>query len=127
MAKDDYSRIVCIILAYLYARLRGRTEERPEVYLQPMTNDFPVEEEYFYFVLEEMKKKGWISGLQFIKNWGGDLVRVTGMKRIQITGDGIQYLCDNSTIRKKLEWLRDNAPALPGMVSTIIGILEQSV
>ena len=126
MAKDDYTRIVCIILTYLYARLRGRTEETPEVYLQPMTKDFPIEEDYFYFILEEMQKKGWISGLQFLRNWGGDLRRVAGISHIQITGDGIQYLCDNSTVRKKLEWLRDNTPALPGMVTTIIGILEQS-
>lgn len=125
MAKDDYSRIVCIILTYLYARLRGRTEETPEQYLQPMTKDFPVEEEYFYFILEEMQRKGWISGLSFARAWGGDLVSVNGIPRIRITGDGIQYLCENSTIRKNLEWLRDNTPALPGMVTTIIGILNQ--
>lgn len=124
MAKDDYTRIVCLILTYLYARLRGRTEERPEVYLQPMTKDFPIEENYFYFILEEMQKKGWISGLNFQRAWGGELVRINGYSRIQITGDGIQYLCDNGTVRKTLEWLRDHAPALPGMVTTIIGILE---
>lgn len=124
MAKDDYTRIVCLILTYLYARLRGRIETQPEVYLQPMTKDFPIEEEYFYFILEEMQKKGWITGLQFVRAWGGDLVRVAGCSRIQITGDGIQYLCDNATMRKALEWLRDNVPALPGMVTTVIGILK---
>ena len=124
MAKDDYSRIVCLILTYLYARIRGRTEELPEVYLQPMTKDFPIEEGYFYFVLEEMQNKGWITGLRFTHAWGGDLVRVDGYSRIRITGDGIQYLCDNSTMRKTLEWLRDHAPAMPGMVTTIISILS---
>lgn len=124
MARDDYSRIVCIILTYLYARLRKRTEEAPEVYLQPMTKDFPIEEEYFNFILEEMQKNGWIKGLQFTRAWGGDLVRINGYSRIQITGDGIQYLCDNSTMRKTLEWLRDHAPAFPGMVTTVIGILN---
>lgn len=124
MAKDDYSRIVCLILTYLYARLRGKTEERPEVYLQPMTKDFPIEENYFNFILEEMQKKGWISGLAFSRDWSGELVSVKGFSRVSITGDGIQYLSDNGTMRKTLEWLRDNAPALPGMVTTIIGILS---
>lgn len=124
MAKDDYTRIVCIILTYLYSRLRGRTEELPEVYLQPMTKDFPIEEDYFYFILEEMHKKGWITGLIFVRAWGGDLVHIDGISRIQITGDGIQYLCENGTMRKALEWLRDHAPALPGMVTTVIGILS---
>ena len=124
MAKDDYTRIVCLILTYLYARIRGRVDTPPEVYLQPMTKDFPVEGEYFYFILEEMQKKGWITGLQFMRTWGGDLFRINGYSRIQITGDGIQYLCDNSAMRKTLEWLRDNAPALPGMVTTVIRILS---
>ena len=75
-------------------------------------------------VVEEMQKKGWIDGLHFIRAWGGNLVNVTGLSQVQITGDGIQYLCDNSTMRKTLEWLRDHAPALPGMVTTIIGILS---
>ena len=125
MAKDDYTRIVCIILTYLYARLRGRTEETPEVYLQPMTKDFPIEEDYFYFILEEMQDKGWIKGLNFIRAWGGGLVSVKGLSHISITGDGIQYLSENGTMRKTLEWLRDNVPTLPGMVTTIIGILSK--
>lgn len=124
MAKDDYTRIVCLILTYLYARLRGRIEIKPEVYLQPMTKDFPIEEEYFNFILEEMQKKGWISGLQFVRVWGGDLIHVRGLSRVRITGDGIQYLCDNATMRKALEWLCDNVPALPGIVTTVMGILN---
>lgn len=88
-----------------------------------MTKDFPIEEEYFNFILEEMQKKGWITGLQFVRAWGGELIRIHGYSRIQITGDGIQYLCDNSTMRKALEWIRDNVPVLPGMVTTVIGIL----
>ena len=27
MARDDYDKIVCVILKYLYARLRGKTDE----------------------------------------------------------------------------------------------------
>ena len=124
MAKDDYKRIVCIILTYLYARLKGKTKERPENYLQPMTKDFPVEEEYFIFVLNEMAQKGFIRGVKFIRAWGGDIINVIGIENISITGDGIEYLCENQSMRKVLEWLRDNAVALPGMVSTAIAILN---
>ena len=124
MAKDDYNRIVCIILTYLYAKIKGKTEEKPEVYLQPMTKDFPVSEEYFAFILENMLKDGYIDGIKFIRAWGGDVINISGMSNIRITADGIQYLCENSGMRKVLEWLRDNAVSLPGMVTTVLSILN---
>ena len=124
MAKDDYKRIVCIILTFLYARLRKKTEERPEVDLQPMTKDFPIDEEYFYFILNSLEQKGFITGIKFIKAWGGDIINITGISDIQITPDGIEYLCESKSMRRVLEWLRDNAVSLPGMVTTIIGILN---
>ena len=125
MAKDDYNRIVCIILTYLYARLKGKTEEKPEAYLQPMTKDFPVSEEYFYFVLDSMLKDGYIDGIKLIHAWGGDIINITGMSGISITAEGIRYLSENSTMRKVLEWLRDNAVSLPGMVTTVLSILNK--
>ena len=125
MAKDDYNRIVCIILTYLYAKLKGKTEEKPEVYLQPMTKDFPVTEEYFSFILESMFKAGYIEGIKFIHAWGGDVMNITGMSGIRITSDGINYLSENSGMRKVLEWLRDNAVSLPGMVTTALSILNK--
>lgn len=125
MARDDYDRIVCIILTYLYARLKRKTEEKPDVYLQPLTKDFPISEEYFYFVLENMLKEGYIDGIILVKTWGGDIINVSGMPNIHITPDGIHYLCENSTMRNVLEWLRDNAIALPGMVTTVLSILQR--
>ena len=68
-----------------------------------MAKDFLIEEEYFNFILEEMQKKGWITGLQFVSAWEGDLVRFTGFSRVKITGDGIQYLSAHPTMRKALE------------------------
>lgn len=125
MARDDYDRIVCIILTYLYARLKGKTEEKPEVYLQAMTKDFPVSEEYFNFILDNLVKDGYIDGIKFIRAWGGDIINITGLANIRITPDGIHYLCENSTMRTTLEWLRDNAVSLAGMVTTVISILQR--
>lgn len=123
MAKDDYRRIVCLILTYLYARLKGKTDERPEVYIQPMTKDFPISEDYLNFVLNEMLEKGLIKGVSIRNTWGGEMINTSGVSRIQITGDGIEYLCDNKSMRTAMEWLRDNFVSLPGIVSTIIDLL----
>lgn len=125
MARDDYDRIVCIILTYLYARLKGKTEVGPEIYLQPMTKDFPISEEYFYFVIDSMLKEEYIDGITLVRVWGGDIINITGMSKIQITAAGIHYLCENSTMKKVLEWLRDNAIALPGVVTTVVSILQK--
>lgn len=124
MAKDDYDRLVCIILTYLYAMLKGKTEERPEIYLQPLTKEFPVTEEYFNFIIESLVNEGYITGVRIVKAWGGDIINISGMSGIRITPDGIHYLCNNSKMKKVLEWLRDNAISLPGMVTTVISILQ---
>jgi len=124
MAKDDYDRLVCIILTYLYARLKGKAEEKPEVFLQPMTKDFPVSEDYFFFIIDSLLKEGYINGVTLIRAWGGDIINISGMSEIRITSEGIHYLCENTTMRKVLEWLRDNAVSLPGMVMTVISILQ---
>lgn len=125
MAKDDYNRIVCTILVYLYARIRGKIDISPEEYLQPLTKAFPIEEEYFQFIIKSMADENLIQGVRFIKAWGGDIINIKGMSRIAITPEGIRYLCENKTMRQTMEWLRDNAASLPGMVSTVIGILQQ--
>lgn len=124
MARDDYDRIVCIILTYLYARLKGKVEIKPESYLQPMTKEFPVTEDYFNFILESLVKEGYVDGIKFVKAWGGDIINITGIDNIHITPAGIHYLCDNSKMRNVLEWLRDNAIALPGLVTTVLSIIQ---
>ena len=123
MAKDDYNRIVCIILTYLYARLRGRTTEKPEAFLQPMTAAFPIEEGYFYFILSEMSRKELISGVEVLRAWGGEIVRCD-ISCIQITADGITYLMENAAMQTVLIWLRDHAIELPGLVTTVLSLLK---
>ena len=124
MAKNDYNRIVCLILTYLYARLQGEQETSPESFLQPMTKDFPIPEEYFFFILESMAKEDLIDGISFVKAWGGDIINISDMSRIRITPNGIRYLTENKTMRGVLEWLRDHAVDMPGMVTTVLGILN---
>ena len=125
MPKDDYNKVVCTILIYLYSRLKGKNEEAPESFLQPYTKAFPIKEDYFYFVLQKMQEQNLIEGLVFVKAWGGDIINIKGISEIRITDEGIQHLSHNKTMRTTLEYFRDNAVSLPGMVSTVVGILSQ--
>ena len=99
MAKDDYDVIVCHILVYLYKWLKKKTRIAPEQYLQPLTDEIPIDEEYFSYVLEHMTEDKLIENIKFSYAWGGDVVNVD-ISKARITPDGIHYLKDNSTMQK---------------------------
>lgn len=61
MAKDDYFTLVAKVLVYLYARLKGKEKTSPAQYLHPMSKDFPVSEDYFDYVLNEMMEHNYIA------------------------------------------------------------------
>ena len=73
MAKDDYHVIAGKILAYLYAKLKGKSVQKPEEYLHAMSKDFPISEEYFNYVLDEINAHGYIR-MTAIKDWSGEVV-----------------------------------------------------
>lgn len=106
MAKDDYFVLAAKILAYLYMRLRGK-EKKDISYLSPKTKDFPIEEDYFEYVLLQLEKQGYIEKLYVQKYWGGQIVKVT--EDLQITPDGIEYLQENSMMKKVFSTVKDLA------------------
>lgn len=98
MAKDDFAVIMAKILIYLYARLKGKNKIPENKYLHPMSKEFPVNEEYFNYILDEMQENGYIH-MNVEKAWGGDVI-MRDINGIKITYKGIEYLQDNSKIRK---------------------------
>ena len=99
MADNDYPKIVCKILVYLYRRLK-KTPGTPDFsYLQPNTDEFPIDVEYFNYILSHMKEDGLIENIVVMKTWGNDVIIRYGEK-LQITPQGIEYLSENSTMKK---------------------------
>lgn len=123
MAKDDYDKLVCMILVYLYARIRGQEKRLPEDYLVPMTKDFPIQDEYMYFILDNMLKKGLIEGINVTRAWGGEVVGVFNMPTIRITEEGIHYLKENSRMQNVLKWMRENGSAIGSLVTTALSVM----
>lgn len=56
MAKYDYDVIVFKILTYLQRQLKNKYDD--ETYLYPLTNEFPINEDYFLLVLEISHTRG---------------------------------------------------------------------
>ena len=102
MAKDDYHVIAGKILVYLYCRLKGKTD-KPVEYLSSNSKDFPISEEYFQYVLRELQKHGYIEGLITVGTWGGEVLNLGISEDVYITPEGIDYLRENSGIKKALE------------------------
>lgn len=110
MGKDDYEVIVCKVLVYFYRKLKGKlSEEDLEYYLYPMTKQLPISQEYLDAVLLDLIDQGFIADVHVSKAWGGDVVGID-IKRARITLKGIEYLKENSTMRKIAETLKEAIP-----------------
>ncbi|MDO4662479.1 MAG: YjcQ family protein [Tissierellia bacterium] len=104
MAKDDYDVLVFKILTYLYRKLKDNYID--DMYLCPLTDDFPVRDDYFISIFEDLEDKGYIKNLILTKAWGGDVVGYD-LSKIKITGDGIAYLRDNSRMKKLINLIKE--------------------
>lgn len=111
MAKDDYYVIVAKILVFLYKRLKKKETRTVEDYVLPMTEDFPIDEEYLQYVIEKLLEQSYIERVSITREWGGEIVRMD-YSRMRITPDGIDYLRNNSTISKVARTLREAIPII---------------
>lgn len=105
MAKDDYYVIVYKILAYLYMQLKKGKNIDPE-YLMYDGPLFQIDRKYWVYIFHNMKKQGFIDGLDNIKAGDGYYLKEQ-FKDCEITPEGIAYLCDNSLLKKAKRFLKD--------------------
>ena len=111
MARDDYYVIVGKVLGYLYLKLKSKSKKGIE-YLQPMSKDFPIQQDYFEYVISNLCTEGYIDGVVIVRAWGGGIVMLDITEDVHITPKGIEYLRQNDVIHKILERL----PEFAGLV-----------
>ena len=108
MAKDDYYVIVAKILVYLYKKYK--CIEVDEDYIRPRSEAFPIEEKQLFETIDMMAKQQFIIGT-IIKEWSGSIILVD-YHSLKITPQGIDYLQDNSKVRKVCEGLKEALPII---------------
>jgi hypothetical protein len=114
VAKDDYFVFVYRVLAYLYDCLKGeRTLDFD--YLRPLTKDFPIEEEYFDYIIENLYKDGYVEGVVLVPILGVAQSKIKYTASLRITPKGIEYLIDNSMMAKAKEFLKTLKETIPGL------------
>ncbi len=112
MAKDDYFVIVYRILAYLYTQLKGGNLIDPAMLGAdgPLCKGIP--ERYWCYILGNMQSQGYIRGVTIQKAWGGATF-VTVTRECEITPLGIEYLTENSNMKKAVAFLKDFKEIVP--------------
>lgn len=114
MAKDDYYVIVYRILAYLYACLK--VGEKPNLeYLSYGTETFPIGKDYWEYIMLELIQSNYIKGAVVVPILGNNIKSVKITNELSITPLGIEYLQDNSTMKKALTFLKTLKETVPGI------------
>lgn len=104
MARDDYFVIVYKILAYLYKQLKKGLNNEPEMLLHDGIL-FKINYEYWLYIIQNMVNEGYISGINNLSGHGYYIKEQ--LIDCKITPLGIDYLCNNSTLKKTKQFLKD--------------------
>lgn len=110
MAKDDYFKIVYIILSELYESLK----QGEKADIQAISPErLCIYSSYMIDILEELLSNGYIKGIIIKQSKTGRFI--LNLKDIKITMKGVEYLKDNSMMNKvanALKTIKDIAPRI---------------
>lgn len=104
MAKDDYLAIVFRVLTYYYAIIKRKVYYDENVFREKVLGS--IDDEYATNVLKIMQDEGLIKGINFTKAWGNNYIPLNSTCEISITGEGMRYLAENSTMQQFINTLK---------------------
>ena len=111
MAKDDIFKIIYSILTELYACKK----QGCKVNLQDISSKrFGINEGYLFDILCDLLQEGYVKGFS-VRVTKGTGRCICGLENINITLKGIEYLQENSTMKKVYEKLKEVKDLIPGL------------
>ena len=113
MAKDDYHAVVYQILSYLYIQLKaGKTADVEKLSCSGL---FGINERYRLYIFENLYKEGYITGVRERKPYINESPegKYIDLTYCEITPKGIEYLSDNSFMKKAMEFFKDVKNIIP--------------
>ena len=105
MAKNDYYVIIYQILSYLYQRLKKGEDVDPRQ-ISVESDFFHINPRYWNYIIVNLYRQELIEGIVLINLDGGE-TRVSRLECCQITPKGIEYLTENSTIKKAEKFFKE--------------------
>ena len=109
MARDDFFIIAYRILAYLYACMKSG--EKPDMSVVSYEK-LGICECYWNDIIISLIENDYIKGISIIKMCGQTGIKSTDPK---ITMQGIEFLQENSAMKKAYEFLKDLKELIPGI------------
>ncbi|MEG1426061.1 MAG: YjcQ family protein [Oscillospiraceae bacterium] len=110
MAKDDIFRIIYTILKELYAHRKDGTQV-PREDISP--ERFQIADSYWISIICELSDNGYISGVKCRETKTGKVV--SGIDDMDVTLKGIEYLQDNSEMKRVHNLLKGIKDIMPGI------------
>lgn len=115
MAKDDYHVIVYQILSYLYGQLKKGLPVDPAC-LRNNGKLYTIPEAYWQYIIVNLLNAGYICGVTATSKININNERVVVIQNLedaQITPAGIEYLTENSFLRKAARFAGDVISIVP--------------
>lgn len=113
MAKDDYHVIVYQILAYLYQRLKKGENTDPAMISVGSPLFAPICDAYWAYILYNLQDMGMVNGIHFVEMDGLSFPYPVNVEMCMITPNGIEYLTENSTMKKAIAFLKEAKSIVP--------------
>ena len=98
MAKNDYYVIVYQILSYLYQRLKKGEDVDPRQ-ISVDSDFFHINKRYWNYIMVNLYRQGFVDGIVLIEMDNAETT-VARLECCQITPLGIEFLTENSTLKK---------------------------
>lgn len=112
MAKNDYHVIVYQILSYLYQRLKNG-EKVDGSFISYNGKLFQINKSYWTFIMVNLLKDGYIKGIFVDYTDNSEIPDVYYLDNCKITPKGIEYLCDNSFMKKAKQFFMKAIEIIP--------------
>lgn len=110
MAKDDFFYISYKILSYLYECMKKGN--KPDLSVIDPSN-YRITYPYLMSIIEELLVNGYIKGISFYDTKDGKIN--TGFEDMQITIKGIEYLNENTMMKKAYNAIKEVKDWIPGL------------
>lgn len=118
MAKNDFDFILYKILLYYYGALQRKYRFDEKVFMALF--DSSIDCEYLMDVIRMANQDGFLEGLTYAKAWGNQFILLNNLSEAGITREGIQFIKNNSGMRKVTEFLKQT----PGMAADLAALLS---